>query len=140
MIRKALSHCRRGNTSVEFALVLPVFIALVAGCMEYCRVLWMVQSLNAVAYSTARCATYGTGVTTGSNCATSSAMQNYAVGLAARYGLSVRTADVTKSTNQTCNGNSGLIKVTVQKAFSSPFAGMIQVFPSTVTGVACTRP
>jgi hypothetical protein len=47
---------------------------------------------------------------------------------------------VAKTTNQTCNGNTGLIKVTVQKSFSSPFAGMTNVFPSTLTGVACTKP
>jgi Flp pilus assembly protein TadG len=137
---RRIGSCIRGNMSVEFALVLPVFLVLITGCMEYCRVLWMVQSLNSVAYSTARCVTYGTGVTSGTNCSTDAATQDYAVSLAAKYGLSVQSGDVTKTTNQTCNGNTGLIKVTVQKTFSSPFAGLINTFPSTVTGVGCYKP
>jgi len=139
MTSKILSRCARGGTSVEFALVFPIFLVLAAGCMEYCRVLWMTQSLNAVAFSTARCATYGTGVSSGTNCANSAATQSYAVALAARYGITIISSGVTSASNQTCRGNTGSVKVVVQMTFNSPFAGMLNTFPATLSGTGCFK-
>jgi Flp pilus assembly protein TadG len=139
MTRQTLFQCGRGGTSVEFALVFPVFLVLAAGCMEYCRVLWMTQSLNAVAFNTARCATYGTGVSSGTNCATTAATQGYAVALAARYGITIDSSGVTSATNQTCRGNAGSVKVVVQTTFNSPFAGLVNTFPATISGTGCFK-
>jgi len=131
MSAAGLLRCRQGGSAVEFAIAAPVFLALLLGLMEYARLIWTVQSLNSVAFSTARCATYG------SSCGTSSAAASYATQLASGFGLTVTAANVTFTGNTTCNGNSGQNKVTVAYAFNSPIAGFIPAFPATVTGTGC---
>ena len=131
MIVRRLLSCKSGSMAIEFAIVAPVFIMLLLGAMEYCRLIWTTQALNSVAFSTARCATYST------NCATTAAIQTYANQLGRAFGLSVPAASVTYATNASCNGNSAQNKVSIAYAFSSPLTGLIPMFPATVTGTGC---
>ncbi len=130
MIRN-LSSCARGAMTVEFAMILPAFMMLLTGTMEYCRYLWTMQTLNNVAYSTARCATFS------SSCATAATIQNYAVNLASSYGLAVTTANVAYTSNTTCRSNTGQNMVTVSYSFASPLTAFVGAMGSTVTGRGC---
>ena len=120
-----------GAMTVEFALIMPAFLMLLTGTMEYCRYLWTLQTLNSVAYSTARCATFS------SACATTAAIQSYAVAQASGYGLSVTTANVTYTSNTTCRSNTGQNMVTVSTSFASPLSAFVGAMGSTITGKAC---
>ena len=57
---KALCCDRLGTTAVEFAIVAPVFIALVIGTMALCVGLFLVGSLHFAVEDGARCASVKT--------------------------------------------------------------------------------
>jgi Flp pilus assembly protein TadG len=57
---KALCCDRQGTTAVEFAIVAPVFIALVIGTMALCLGLFLVGSLHFAVEDGARCASVKT--------------------------------------------------------------------------------
>lgn len=57
--RRLLRHLRRnqrGSTAVEFALVLPAFLLLVFGVIEFGRVMWADNTLRHAVQEGARCA------------------------------------------------------------------------------------
>jgi Flp pilus assembly protein TadG len=57
---KALLGDREGTTAIEFALVAPVFIAMVIGTMALCIGLFLVGSLHFAVEDGARCASVKT--------------------------------------------------------------------------------
>jgi Flp pilus assembly protein TadG len=73
---------RSGTSAVEFALVVPVFLVMLLGIIEFGRVVWTQSALQHAVEAAARCA-----VVTPSQCGTTSQVQNYAAGEV--FGLSV---------------------------------------------------
>ena len=57
---KALRHDEQGTTAVEFAIIAPVFIALLIGTMALCLALLLVGSLHFAVEDGARCASVKT--------------------------------------------------------------------------------
>ena len=57
---KALGRDRQGTTAVEFAIVAPVFIALLIGTLALCVALFLVGSLHFAVEDGARCASVKT--------------------------------------------------------------------------------
>ena len=57
---KAMCRDRQGTTAVEFAIVAPVFIALVIGTLALCIGLFLVGSLHFAVEDGARCASVKT--------------------------------------------------------------------------------
>ena len=57
---KALCRDRQGTTAVEFAIVAPVFVALVIGTLALCVGLFLVGSLHFAVEDGARCASVKT--------------------------------------------------------------------------------
>jgi Flp pilus assembly protein TadG len=57
---KALCRDRRGTTAVEFAIVAPVFIAMLIGTLALCVGLFLVGSLHFAVEDGARCASVKT--------------------------------------------------------------------------------
>ncbi|NTH16758.1 pilus assembly protein [Agrobacterium rhizogenes] len=53
-IRK-LWHARAGASAVEFALVMPVFLLMLFGIIEFGRLFWTSHALHETAIATARC-------------------------------------------------------------------------------------
>lgn len=53
---RLLRRSERGSTAVEFALVLPVFLLLVFGVVEFGRVMWADNTLRHAVQEGARCA------------------------------------------------------------------------------------
>ncbi len=65
----ALARARGGTTAVEFALVLPMFLMLVFGGIEFGRLLWMKEALQETAIAGARCVAIAQGSTPYGPCA-----------------------------------------------------------------------
>ncbi|MBO9574661.1 MAG: pilus assembly protein [Sphingobium sp.] len=132
MIRTVrLLRCARGASTIEFALLAPVFLVFLFGLIEAGRLMWVTQSINEVAYSSARC------MSTSSSCATTTAIQSYAVSRAATYQLTITAANVVTASNITCDGNAGSNKVTVTYAVRSAVRTMLPFIPASIVGYAC---
>jgi Flp pilus assembly protein TadG len=61
---KSLRRDQQGTTAVEFAIIAPVFIALLIGTMALCLVLFLVGSLHFAVEDGARCASVKTTICT----------------------------------------------------------------------------
>ena len=77
-----LFHCRAGNPAVEMALLLPVFLTLVYGIVEFGRVLWTLSTLHYAVEEAARCASINA-----TTCGTSTQIQSYAANRASTIGV-----------------------------------------------------
>jgi Flp pilus assembly protein TadG len=89
--RPPLRGIRSGNASIEFALILPLFITCIVGVMEVGRILWIQNNLQRAVEVAARCASIDK-----TNCATSSDVINFATSEAA--GLTVPSGTFATST------------------------------------------
>jgi Flp pilus assembly protein TadG len=120
--RSSLISDRRGATAVEFALILPPFLLLLLGVVEFGRALWTQSALHFAVEEAARCATVDA-----TNCATATQVQTFAVSRAAGVGL---TNAVFTLTTPAC-GN--------QVAASYPFPFVLaNMFPNvTLTARSC---
>lgn len=120
-----------GSVVTDFALVAPVLFLLLFGVIEGSRMLWTKQTLEEVAYSTARCMSVST------SCGDDSARQTYAVNRAARYGIGVLGASVTTQSNVTCRGFPNSSRVAINHQFSSVVTGFIPSFEGQMQVESC---
>ncbi len=74
---------RNGTTAVEFAMLAPVLFSLIFGAIEFGRFLWTLEALNYAVQEAARCWV----VQPDGKCATSTAVQSFAVGAAPQLGF-----------------------------------------------------
>ena len=52
---RAMRSCESGAAAIEFALVAPLFLALMFGVMEYARFVWTIEAVQETATAGARC-------------------------------------------------------------------------------------
>jgi len=80
---------RTGNTAVEFAIILPAFLSVFLGIMEFGRLMWTKNALNYSVEEAARCAAINATL-----CGTQALVQTYASN---RSGLTFPSPDFTLS-------------------------------------------
>lgn len=85
-----LAKLRDGIAAVEMAILLPAFLTVLLGIVEFGRVFWTQSALQFAVEAAARCAAIGA-----SACSSTSGTQSYAASQA--YGLSIPSADFTVS-------------------------------------------
>jgi len=102
---RGLGRDTSGTSLIEFAVLLPVFVAMVFGMIDLGRMFWVQTAMQHAAEMAARCATINTG-----SCGTASQIQTYAGTQA--YGLTL-PANTFTATTPTC-GN----QVTASYTFS----------------------
>jgi Flp pilus assembly protein TadG len=117
----------QGATAVEFAMLIPVFLLLLFGCIEFARYLWTANVLQQTAIQTARC--MGVRQT---QCASGGAYSSvnslsYGEAVAAGYGLALPGADFALTNNVSCAGVPGFSQVKVSYTFTT-LVPMIQAF------------
>jgi Flp pilus assembly protein TadG len=118
----ALLSDRRGATVVEFALILPPFLLLLFGVVEFGRALWTQSALHFAVEEAARCAAVDA-----TNCATATQVQQFAVSRAAGLGL---TNAVFSLTTPACGNR-------VSASYAFPFV-LANMFPNvTLTAQSC---
>lgn len=130
---------RSGTASVEFAIIGSLLTLATVSVVGVGLLLWTQTGLQSVAMLAARCGAVG--VTTGIDCATTSATQTYAVTQADSWVPTgaITTADVTVTNGApNCNGAAGTFyKVTV---VSSVLSNVVPILPSssmTLSATAC---
>ena len=119
----------RGGTAVEFSLVITALFMLLFGVLEFGWYLWTANALQQTAIQTARCM----GVLN-TSCApgraySSTSTTSFAQQIAAAYGISLPTADVTLSAGATCAGVANFSQVTLSYSFTT-------LVPNLVTGLS----
>lgn len=129
-LRMLACHCA-GVAAVEFALLSPVFIGFMLLLVAGAGMEWTQQVLEETAQNTARCMSVDT-----VNCGSISATQTYATTRASINGVLITSATVTPSTNQTCNGVSGMNQVVISMPYQ-PMAGPLYTGSITLTATAC---
>ena len=133
---RRVCRAENGATLVEFALVAPVFLALLFGTIEFGRALWTQQALQETATAGARCMALSQPA-----CASGGAAMSYIQQVANQWGLSLLGSNITQSPATTCgsNGISGFSTVSLTYTFQSVAAAFVQI-PSgviTLTAQAC---
>jgi Flp pilus assembly protein TadG len=125
-----------GATAVEFALVVPMFLMLVFGAIEFGRLLWTEQALQETAIAGARCVAIAQGSNpTNSPCA-SGGTNTYITNVAKGWGLALASISPTTPASGGC---AGLSQVTLTSTFSSGVANLIKLSTGgiTLTASAC---
>ncbi len=130
---------RRGATALEFALVAPVLLLLLFGCIEYGRMMWTWQALQLAGDQTARCvAIGGTACSTPANYAVATAQKFGAFGLATTA-VTIDNQPPTVTNAAACAPPAGntAVRVRLNLVFSSPAAALIPSLNQTLTTTSC---
>lgn len=125
-LRRAFLRSESGATAVEFSIVAIPLLLTLFGCIEFGRMLWTRQSMSEVAVMAARCMGLPQTEcsTSGSRDVTKS--RTYAIGVAAKWGLTLTTSEVVLDSNATCGGATGFSRITVTHSFATVAPKMIQ--------------
>ncbi|PEQ10720.1 hypothetical protein B2G71_20590 [Novosphingobium sp. PC22D] len=126
-----LAGDREGATLVEFALVAPVFVAMLFGVIESGRLFWVKQTLDEVAYSTARC------MSVSSTCDDETKREDFAVDRAAALGITIALEEISTDTDVTCKSVAGSNEVRIDHPVTSAMTGLIPVLPQSLSAEAC---
>jgi Flp pilus assembly protein TadG len=134
MIRRLLRH-RRAATALEFALLGPAMALLGLGTLEYGRLAWTQEALEAAAVAGARCM----GVLS-SNCASagaysSTATQTYIETAASNWSITLTSSNLTLSRAANCGGVAGFSQVSISYTFQTVLPLLADALSS---GVALT--
>jgi Flp pilus assembly protein TadG len=137
-----LARDRRAVTAVEFAVVGVGLLTLIFGSIEFGRLLWVRQALQATAIQAARCI----GVLA-TSCAAGGAYsegksQTYIIGLAGGWGVAVTAANLVLNPDAStgaCSGKmSDVAEVTISYTFQSAVPALLPMLSSkALTGRAC---
>lgn len=126
-----LLRCSTAAAVVELALLAPAILLLMLGTIEVSRMAWTRQTLDEVAYSSARC------MAVSDSCATSNAQKSYAVDRAAGYGIAITDAAVTPAASVSCRGFPNSSRITIVTPMASALAGFLPALPTSITSQAC---
>lgn len=130
---------RRAVTTLEFALVAPVFMILLWGSIEFARMAWTQQALQVAGDQTARCVAIGGAACTNAvTYATGTAVDHGAFGL---LGSGVQVDTVTNGTvgAGVCRPPIGnlAIRIRLSLSFTSVASTVIPVLPRILSTTSC---
>lgn len=118
-VRGALRRAEGGNVAIEFALVLPMFLALVFGTVEYGRLLWTREALQETATVGARCMALSNSACASGGSYNAADTTSYIQRVARNWGLTIPNANITLTPNATCGGTTGFSEVSITTTFTS---------------------
>lgn len=130
MMLARLFRSQRGATVIEFAVLAPVFIVMLIGLIEFSRAYWVSQTLQEVAYHTARC------MTLDDACDTEEKRNEFALERAGSYAIVIEADDITINAGVTCRSRPNSNAVAIETAFSSSMQGLLPT-PATLRAEAC---
>jgi Flp pilus assembly protein TadG len=124
-----------GTTAIEFGALAPVLMMTSFGVYEFGRWGWTYEALQEAASQGARCAAIGQAACESGGAYSSANTVSYVQGVAAGWGLTVPSADVTPNNSTTCGGVSGFSQVQISYVFSSVVS---KIIPSGASGTTLT--
>ncbi|MGH7085335.1 MAG: TadE/TadG family type IV pilus assembly protein [Acetobacteraceae bacterium] len=114
-----LRRAEGGNVAIEFALVFPMFLALVFGTIEYGRLLWTREALQETATVGARCMALTQSACASGGSYNAANTTSYIQGVASHWGLTIPSGNITLNNNATCGGTTGFSAVLITTTFTS---------------------
>ena len=129
MMRGRMLLGRRGVSAVEFALIAPVMLLMGLGTLEYGRLAWTQEALQAAAVSGARCIGVLASGCAAANAYNAANSKAFVVSEAGGWNVTLTTAAVTVSRAATCGGVADFASVTIAYKFET-------VLPLLVTSLA----
>jgi len=129
---------RKGTAAIEFAVLAPALLLLAFGIFEFGRYAWAVEAIQESASAGARCVGIGQSSCEASGTYSASATATYVTGVAAGWGLTIPTSDVTSNNSTSCGGVTGFSQVQISYVFSTVVSKLIPSLSSkTVTATSC---
>jgi len=131
-----LAQAEAGATAVEFALVLPMFLTLVFGTVEFGLLLWTQQALQETAIAGARCVAIAQGSNPTTSPCASGGTTSYIDNVANGWGLTLASVTANTPTSGACKG---LSQVTLTSTFTSVAPSLVNLATGgiTLTASAC---
>lgn len=120
---------RAGASAVEFALVVPVFLLMSFGMIEFSRLFWITHALHETAIATARCMGIPQRECEDGGVYSSANAISFAKTKAAGWLVQLDTAAIELDRNSSCNGLDGLSKARIEYRFRT-------IVPSLLTSLA----
>lgn len=128
---KRLRRDSRGAAVVEFAFVAPLFFTLLFTLVQGGLLYWTKETLDEVAYATARCMSVDSG------CETTDEQRQFAVNRARSYGVVVSGDEVTVTSGTTCKGDTNANLVSIDHTMDSPLGALVPFLTSDLSSNAC---
>lgn len=134
-----LWRSRSGASAVEFALVMPVFLLLLFGIIEFCRMLWTSHALHDTAIATARCMGVPQLECEDNGIYSATKAMTFAKSTAAGWYVTLDSASVTLDHEADCYGLAGFSKVKISHRFSTIVPSLLTSFAggTGLKGEAC---
>ena len=120
-----------GAAVTEFAILAPVFFVFLFGAIEGSRLMFMQQTVEVIAHSTARC------MSVSSTCDSVGNAKAYGVDRAGELGIAIVAGDVVAQQDVTCRGFPHSNRATVTADFESVMGGLMPVFPEELVAESC---
>ena len=138
---RTLGWAQDGATVAEFALVMPLFSALLFGTVELSRVLWTQEVLQQTAIAGARCMALPQSACAGaaSNTYSAAGTKAYIQQIASQWGVSLLSANIVQNNAANCGGISGFSEVSLAITFQSVVPNLLNIFSGGIplTATAC---
>jgi Flp pilus assembly protein TadG len=126
---------------VEFALVVPFFLALLFGIIEFGRALWTQQALQQTAIAGVRCMALPQSACASAVSYTYDATKTttYIQQVANQWGVSLPSANITQNDAANCGGVSGFSEVSLAVTFQSVVPKLLNISSGglLLTATAC---
>ncbi|MGP4727592.1 TadE/TadG family type IV pilus assembly protein [Agrobacterium deltaense] len=120
---------RSGASAVEFALVMPVFLLMLFGMIEFGRLFWTSHALHDVAIATVRCMGIPQMECEDGDMYSASKATAFARTTAAGWFVALDTASITLDHDVSCHGLAGFSQVKITHEFKT-------VMPALLTSLA----
>jgi Flp pilus assembly protein TadG len=124
-----------GTTAIEFGALAPVLMMTSFGIYEFGRWSWTLEALQEAASRGARCAAIGQAACESSGAFNSGNTVTYVQGVAAGWGLTVPSGDITANNSTSCGGVSGFSQVQISYVFTSV---VTKIVPTGTSGTTLT--
>jgi Flp pilus assembly protein TadG len=138
---RTLGQTQNGATVVEFALVMPLFLALLFGTLEFGRVLWIKEALLQTAIAGARCMALPQSACAQAATYTYSATKTttYIQQVANQWGVSLPGANIIQNNAANCGGTGGFSEVSLAITFQSMVSKLVNISSGAMplTATAC---
>lgn len=133
-----LLTARQGVVAMEFAIIATPLMLLTLGTIEFARLLWTQEALDATAIQTARCIGTLSGSCASGGTYNSTNATSYAEGVSSGWGVTLADAAFTMTASQTTGACTGMSQVSITYTFATVVPGLLAMLSSpSLTALAC---